>query len=289
MVTLRLAPPSKMERIVTELKELSRQRLHKNLDPQPWGASVLLFPKKKDRSFRMCIDYRELNNLTVKNHYPLLRIDDLFNQLQGSSVYSKVDLRSGYYQLRVHEEDIPNTIFRTRYGHYEFQVMPFGSTNASANKQENEEHLKLILEFLKKDELYAKFSKCEFWIPKVQFLIHVIDSQGIRVDPAKIESIKDCAPILALLDGSEDFIIYCDASIKGLGDVLMQREKVIGYASQQLKIHEKNYTTHDLELGAVILEAQTEARKPENLKSEDVGGMLIENSKDPGKSRKEKF
>ncbi|GKA18597.1 putative reverse transcriptase domain-containing protein [Tanacetum coccineum] len=171
----------------------------------------------------MCIDYRELNKLTVKNRYPLPRIDDLFDQLQGSSVYSKIDLRSGYHQLRVREEDIPKTAFRTRYGHYEFQVMPFGLTNAPAvfmdlmnrvckpyldkfvivfiddiliyskNKKEHEEHLKAILELLKKEELYAKFSKCEFWIPTVQFLGHVIDCQGIHVDPAKIESIKDWA------------------------------------------------------------------------------------------------
>ncbi|GJS90972.1 putative reverse transcriptase domain-containing protein [Tanacetum coccineum] len=362
--------------------------------------------------------------------------------------------------------------FRTRYGHYEFQVMPFGLTNAPAvfmdlmtrvckpfldkfvivfiddiliysrNKKEHEEHLKAILELLKKEEMYAKFSKCEFGILKVQFLGHVIDSQGIHVDPAKIKSIKDwaspkspieirqflglagyyrrfiegflkiakpmtkltqkkvkfdwgdkeeaefqllkqklcSAPILALPDRSEDFIAYCDASIKGLGAVLMQREKVIAYASRQLKIHEKNYTTHDLELGAVvfalkiwrhylygtkctvfidhkslqhilnqkelnmrqrrwlellsdydcdihyhprkanviadalsgkerdqplrvralvmtigldlpkqILNAQTEARKPENIKSEDVRGMLIENSKDPKKFRTEKL
>ncbi|GKB35311.1 putative reverse transcriptase domain-containing protein [Tanacetum coccineum] len=227
--------------------------------------------------------------------------------LQGSSVYSKIDLRSGYHQLRVREEDIPKTAFRTRCGHYKFQVMSFGLTNAPAvfmdlmnrvckpyldkfvivfidniliyskNKQEYEEHLKLIIELLKKEELYAKFSKCEFWIPKVQFLGHVIDSEGIHVDPAKIESIKDWtspkspteirqflglagyyrrfiegAPILALPEGSEDFIAYYDASNKGLGAVLMQREKVISYASRQLKIHEKNYTTHDLELGAVV-------------------------------------
>ncbi|GJU09554.1 putative reverse transcriptase domain-containing protein [Tanacetum coccineum] len=188
----------------------------------PWGAPVL-FVKKKDGSFRMCIDYRELNKLTVKNRYPLPRIDDLFDQLQGSSVYSKNDLRSGYHQLMVRKEDIPKTAFRTRYGHYEFQVMPFGLTNAPAvfmdlmnrvckpyldkfvivfidniliyskNKQEHEEHLKLILELLKKEELYAKFSKYEFWIPKVQFLGHVIDSKGIHVDPAKIESVKDWA------------------------------------------------------------------------------------------------
>nr|GFB89309.1 retrotransposon protein, putative, Ty3-gypsy subclass [Tanacetum cinerariifolium] len=138
------------------------------------------FPE--DGSFRMCIDYKELNKLTIKNRYPLPRIDDLFNQLQGSSVYSKIDPRSGYHQLRVREEDIPKTAFRTRYDHYEFQ-----------DEKEHEENLKAILELLKKEELYAKISKCEFWIPKVQFLGHVIDSQGIHVDPAKIESVKDWA------------------------------------------------------------------------------------------------
>nr|GFC07538.1 putative reverse transcriptase domain-containing protein [Tanacetum cinerariifolium] len=156
-----------------------------------WGAPVL-FVKKKDGSFWMCIDYQDLNKLTVKNHYPLPRIDDLFDQLQGSSVYFKIDLRSGYHQLRVREEDIPKTAFRTRYGHYEFQVMPFGLTNAPAvfmdlmnwvckpyldkfvivfiddiliyskDEKDHEEHLKTILRLLKKEELYAKFSKCEF-------------------------------------------------------------------------------------------------------------------------------
>ncbi|GJT65574.1 hypothetical protein Tco_1017054 [Tanacetum coccineum] len=135
----------------------------------------------------MCIDYRELNKLTVKNRYPLPRIDDLFDQLQVSSVYFKIDLRFGYHQLRVRA--IPKTTFRTRYGHYEFQVMPFGLTNAP----KHEEHLKKILKLLIKEELYAKFSKCEFWLPKVQFLGYVIDSEGIHVDPAKIESIKDRA------------------------------------------------------------------------------------------------
>ncbi|GKC37863.1 putative reverse transcriptase domain-containing protein [Tanacetum coccineum] len=214
----RLAP-SEMKELSEQLKELSDKGFIRP-SSSPWGAPVL-FVKKKDGSFRMCIDYRELNKLTVKNRYPLPRIDDLFDQLQGSSVYSKIDLRSGYHQLRVREEDIPKTAFRTRYGHYEFQVMPFGLTNAPAvfmdlmnrvckpyldkfvivfiddiliyskNKQEHKEHLKIILELLKKEELYAKFSKCEFWIPKVQFLGHVIDSKGIHVDPAKIESIKD--------------------------------------------------------------------------------------------------
>ncbi|GJU68449.1 putative reverse transcriptase domain-containing protein [Tanacetum coccineum] len=137
------------------------------------------------------------------------------------------------------------TAFRTRYGHYEFQVMPFGLTNAPADKKEHEEHLKAILELLKKEKLYATFSKCEFWIPKVQFLGHVIDSRGLA-------GYYRSAPILALPEGSKDFVVYCDASHKGLGAVLMQREKVIAYASRQLKIHEKNYTTHDLELGSIV-------------------------------------
>ncbi|GJU59246.1 putative reverse transcriptase domain-containing protein [Tanacetum coccineum] len=218
-------------------------------------------------SFRMYIDYRELNKLTVKNRYPLPRIDDLLDQLQGSSIYSKIDLRSGYHQLRVRQQDIPKMAFQTRYGHYEFQFM--------TNKRtcEHEEHLKAILELLKKYKLYTKFSKCEFWFTKLQFLDHVIHSRGIHVDPAKIESIKDwaspktpteirqflglagyyrSAPILALPEGSEDFVVYYDALHKGLGAVLMQREKVIAYASRQQKIHEKNYTTHDLELGSVV-------------------------------------
>ncbi|GJU71519.1 putative reverse transcriptase domain-containing protein [Tanacetum coccineum] len=337
----RLAP-SEMKELSEQLQELSDKGFIRP-SSSPWGAPVL-FVKKKDGSFRMCIDYRELNKLTVKNRYPLPRIDDLFDQLQGSSIYSKIDLRSGYHQLRVREQDVPKTAFRTRYGHYEFQVMPFGLTNAPAvfmdlmnrvckpyldkfvivfiddiliyskDEREHEEHLKAILELLKKEKLYAKFSKCEFWIPKVQFLGHVIDSKGIHVDPAKIESIKDwaspktpteirqflglagyyrrfiegfskiaksmtkltqkgikfdwgekeenafqlikqklcSAPILALPEGSEDFVVYCDASHKGLGAVLMQREKVIAYASRQLKVHEKNYTTHDLELGSVV-------------------------------------
>ncbi|GJW64345.1 putative reverse transcriptase domain-containing protein [Tanacetum coccineum] len=272
-VPYRLAP-SEMKELSEQLQELSDKGFIRP-SSSPWGAPVL-FVKKKDGSFRMCIDYRELNKLTVKIRHPLPRIDDLFDQLQGSSVYSKIDLRSGYHQLRVREGDIPKTAFRTRYGHYEFQ-----------NKEEHEEHLKLILELLKKEEF-----------------------QGIHVDPAKIESIKDwespktpteirqflglagyyrrfiegfskvakpmtkltqkkvafewgdnkeatfqtlknklcSAPILALPQGVENFIVYCDASHKGLRAVLMQNEKVIAYASRQLKIHEKNYTTHDLEL-----------------------------------------
>ncbi|GJY45808.1 putative reverse transcriptase domain-containing protein, partial [Tanacetum coccineum] len=170
----RLAP-SEMKELSEQLKELSDKGFIRP-SSSPWGAPVL-FVKKKDGSFRMCIDYRELNKLTVKNRYPLPRIDDLFDQLQGSSVYSKIDLRSGYHQLRVREEDIPSEL-----------VMAITNFKLCRLHKEN---LKIILELLKKEELYAKFSKCEFWISKVQFLGHVIDSEGIHVDPAKIESIKD--------------------------------------------------------------------------------------------------
>ncbi|GKD43722.1 putative reverse transcriptase domain-containing protein [Tanacetum coccineum] len=258
----RLAP-SEMEELSTQLQELSDKGFIRP-SSSPWGAPVL-FVKKKDGSFRMCIDYRELNKLTVKNRYPLPRIDDLFDQLQGSSVYSKIDLRSGYHQLRVHDEDIPKTTFRTSYGHYEFHVMPFGLTNAPAvfmdlmnrvcrpyldkfvivfiddiliyskTKEEHDAHLRLILELLKKEELFL-----QDWGEKEETAFKTLKQ-------------KLCSsPILALPEGSENFVVYCDASHKGLGAVLMQKEKVIAYASRQLKIYEKNYTTHDLELGAVV-------------------------------------
>ncbi|GJX65214.1 putative reverse transcriptase domain-containing protein [Tanacetum coccineum] len=238
----RLAP-SELQELSTQLQELSDKGFIRP-SSSPWGASVL-FVKKKDGSFWMCIDYRELNKLTVKNRYPLPRIDDLFDQLQGSSVYSKIDLRSGYHQLRVREEDIPKTAFRTRYGHYEFQVMPFGLTNAPA----------VFMDLMnRKEELYAEFSKCEFWLSRVQFLGHMIDSESIHVDQAKIESIKDWAsPQDSDRDSSISRSCWLLPEIyQRLGAVLMQRDKVIAYTSCQLKIHEKNYTTHDLELGAVV-------------------------------------
>ncbi|GJU31811.1 putative reverse transcriptase domain-containing protein [Tanacetum coccineum] len=338
----RLAP-SKMKELSVQLQELLEKGFIR-LSSLAWGAPVL-FVNKKDGSFRMCIDYCKLNKPTIKNCYPLSRIDALFDQLQGSSVYSKIDLRSGYHQLRIKEEDIPITTFQTRYGHFKFQVMPFGLTNVSVvfmdlmnrvckpyldksvivfiddiliyskNKKEHGEHLKIILELLKKEQLYAKFSKCDFWIDSVQFLGHVIDKEGVHVNPAKIEAIKNwaapmtptevrqilglagyyqmfiegfsmiskpltkltqkdkkyewgkeekeafqtlkqklcSAPILALQKGTEYFVVYCDASLRGFGAVLKQCENVIAYASRQLKVHEENYTTHDLDLGAYIL------------------------------------
>nr|GEX55417.1 putative reverse transcriptase domain-containing protein [Tanacetum cinerariifolium] len=213
------------------------------------------------------------------NRYPLQRIDDLFDQLQGSSVYSKIDLRSSYHQLRVREEDIPKTAFRTRYGHYEFQVMTFGLTNAltvfmdlmnwvckpyldrfvivfiddvliySKSIKEHKGHLKLILKLLKEEKLYAKFSKCEFWL-----------SKGEKAEVAfQLLKQKLCsASILASHEGSKNFVVYCNALDKRLGAVLMQKEKVIAYTSCQLK----------------ILSAQSEARKEENFINEDLHGMI---------------
>ncbi|GJY43303.1 putative reverse transcriptase domain-containing protein [Tanacetum coccineum] len=211
--------PSELEEFSGQLKELQDKGFIRP-SSSPWGALVL-FVKKKDGSFRMCINYRELNKLTVKNRYPLTRIDDLFDQLQGSQFFSKINLRSGYHQLRVHEDDIPKTAFRTHYGHFEFNVITFGLTNAPAifmdlmnrvcspyldkfvivfiediliyskTQEEHVEHLRLVLELLKKEKLYAKFSKCEFWLREVQFLGHVINGNGIHVDPSKIEAVKN--------------------------------------------------------------------------------------------------
>ncbi|XP_052193963.1 uncharacterized protein LOC127802285 [Diospyros lotus] len=340
-------PPYKMA--PAELRELKTQ-LQELLDKgfirpsmSPWGAPVL-FVKKKDGSLRMCVDYRQLNKITIKNKYPLPRIEELFDQLQGAKVFSKIDLRSGYYQLRIKVEDVPKTAFHSRYGHYEFLVMPFGLINAPAafmdtmnrvfrpfldkfvivfiddiliyspSEEEHESHLRIILQTLQEHKLYAKFSKCEFWLYQVAFLGHVISAEGISVDPAKITAVanwkqprsvteiksflglagyyrkfvegfskiatpltkltqkgvkfdwsKQCeesfqtlkdklttAPVLAMPNGSGGFMIYTNASRNGLGCVLMQHGRVIAYGSRQLKTHERNYPTHDLELAIVV-------------------------------------
>ena len=212
-----------------ELKELKLQ-LQKLLEKGfiqpsvlPWGAPVL-FVKKKDGTLRLCIDYRQLNKLTVKNKYPLPRIDDLFNQLKGASIFSKIDLRSGYHQLRIKYVDVHKTAFRTRYGHYEFLVMSFGLTNAPAafinlmnrvfrpyvdqfdvvfiddilvyskDREDQDTHLRVVLETLRKERLYAKLSKCEFWLKEVSFLGHIVSKEGIRVDPKKIEVVIEWKP-----------------------------------------------------------------------------------------------
>ncbi|KAL5773512.1 hypothetical protein ACOSQ2_013436 [Xanthoceras sorbifolium] len=316
--------PSELKELKVQMEELMNKGFIRP-STSPWGAPIL-FMKKKDGSMRLCIDYRELNKMTVRNQYPLPRIDDLFDQLQGAT-------------LKIREEDVPKTAFRTRYGHYEFLVMPFGLTNApaafmdpmsrifrsyldqfvivfiddilvySGSKEEHAEHLKIVLQTLREDQLYAKLSKCQFWLDKVAFLGHVVSAEGVSVDPQKIKAILNwkqptnvtevrsflgltgyyrkfvegfpkivvpltkltrkeekfvwsevcqqnidelkrrltSAPVLTLPSGKDGFTVYCDASRQGLGCVLMQHEKVIAYASRQLKKHEHNYPTHDLE------------------------------------------
>ena len=331
---------------LSELKNQIEELLEKKFirpSVSPWGAPVLLV-KKKDGSMRLCIDYRQLNKITIKNKYPLPRIDDLLDQLRGASVFSKIDLRSGYHQIRIKSEDIPKTAFRTRYGHYEYLVMPFGLTNAPAifmdymnrifrpyldkfvvvfiddiliysrTHKEHEEHLRIVLQTLREKQLYAKPEKCAFWMEEVQFLGHVISREGVAVDPSKIEAVLqwerpktitevrsflglagyyrrfisgfsqlvlpltrltrkgkpfvwniECeeafqelknklttAPVLTIPDPLGNFEVYSDASKNGLGCVLMQDKKVIAYASRQLRPHEENYPTHDLELAAVV-------------------------------------
>ncbi|KAL0288436.1 UNVERIFIED_CONTAM: Retrovirus-related Pol polyprotein from transposon.6 [Sesamum calycinum] len=276
----------------------------------PWGAPVL-FVKKKDGSMRLCVDYCQLNSVIVKNKYSLPRIDDLLDQLKGATIFSKIDLRSGYWQLRIAEKDIPKTAFRTRYGHYKFLVMPFELINAptafmalinrtfheyldqfviisiddilvySRSMEEHEQHLRIVLQVLKEKELYAKLSKCEFWIYQVVFLGHVISGyyrrfvEGFSIIAGPLTKLlrkgvvfqwtEQCqrsfdelkkrltsTPVLVLLSGSGGYVVYTDASKHGLGCVLMQHGKVIAYASRQLRIHELNYPTHDLELAAIV-------------------------------------
>src|SRR3954462_13363495 len=334
--------PAELAELGVQLKELERLKYIKPSN-SPWGAPAL-FAKKKDGSLRLCIDYRKLNAVTVTNKYPMPRIDDLFDQLKGAKCFSKIDLRTGYHQLRVREKDTEKTAFRTRYGLYEFTVMPFGLTNApavfmdmmnrifrpyldkfvvvfvddiliySASEAEHEEHLRIALQLLSNNKLYAKYSKCEFWLSEVKFLGHVVSGEGISVDPSKIEAVtkwerpktvfdirsflglagyyrrfvkdfsklanpmtkltrkgarfewsEECeqafkelkerlttAPVLIIPEQGSGYTIYCDASGYGLGSVLMQGKGVVAFGSRQLKNHEKNYPTHDLELASVV-------------------------------------
>ena len=320
--------PAELRELLAQLEELQMRGFIRP-SHSPWGAPVL-FVKKKDDTLRMCIDYRGLNKVTIRNRYPLPRIDDLFDQLEGARVFSKIDLRTGYHQLRVRASDIPKTAFLTRYGSFEFLVMPFGLTNAPAvfmdlmnrvfrpfldqfvivfiddiliysrSEVEHEEHLRLVLQMLRDHQLFAKFTKCEFWLPEVRFLGHVISGDGIAVDPAKVEAVLDweqpasvteirsflglagyyrkfiqdfsriatplthltkkgvqfvwssqcqeafdclkqkltTAPVLMIPSSEQYFAVYTDASLMGLGGVLMQTQRVVAYASRQLRIHE---------------------------------------------------
>ncbi|XP_019430788.1 PREDICTED: uncharacterized protein LOC109338105 [Lupinus angustifolius] len=310
-----LPPVREIEMASLELTELKKQ-LEDLLQKQfvrpsvsPWGALVL-FVKKKDGSMRLCTDYRQLNKVTIKNKYPLPRIDDLMDQLRGATVFSKIDMRSGYQQIRVKSEDILKTAFRMRYGHYEYLTT-----------EEHAEHLRVVLQILKDNKLYAKLSKCEFWLESINFWLesinflgHVIWKGGNAVDPAKAETVMDwnspksvteirsflgiagyyrkfiegfsklalpltmltrtdkafvwtakceesfqelkkrmtTTPVLILPNPSINYNVYYDASKQGLGCLLMQQGKVVAYASRQLKTHEQNYPTHDLELAAIV-------------------------------------
>ncbi|KAH0657926.1 hypothetical protein KY289_026674 [Solanum tuberosum] len=272
-----------------ELKEQLKDLLAKGFirpSISPWGAPVL-FVKKKDGSLRIFIEYRQLNKVTIKNKYPIPRIDDLFNQLEGASHFSKIDLRSGYNQLRVRDSDIPKTTFRTWYGHYKFVVMSIGLTNAPAAFMDLmnrvfKEYLDLfIIVFIDGILIYSRNE--EEHASHLTVVLQTLKDrhEGIRVDSQKIEAVKqwprptsatnirsfldDCeksfaelktrlttTPVLTLLEVSDGYVIYCDAARVGLGCVFMQQGKVIAYAFRQLKVHEKNYPTHDLEPTAVV-------------------------------------
>jgi len=209
---------SELVELKKQLEELQRISFIRP-SSSSWGAPVL-FVKKKYGSMRLCVDYRALNEVTIKNKYPLPRIDDLFDQLKGAKYFSKIDLRSGYFQLKIRESDIPKTTFVTRYGQFEFTVMSFGLTNApvyftnlmnkvfmdelykfvvvfiddiliySKSVQEHEQYLRVVLEKLRANKLYAKFSKCEFWLEKVAFLGHILTT-GVAVDPEKVEAVSN--------------------------------------------------------------------------------------------------
>ena len=329
-----------------ELGDQTRQLLWKGLirpSFSNWGAAVVFVPKS-DGTLRLCVDYRDLNKQTLKNKYPLPRIDDLLDQLNGAKVFSRMDLATGFHQLRIAEECVPLTAFRGPDIFYEWLVMPFGLCNAPAyfvdlmnrvfrgvlnkfvlvfiddvliyskSKPEHEKHLEQVLEILRKNVFKAKFSKCVFWQEEVKFLGHVVSEKGISVDLRKITAIQDwkqpttpievrsfmglasyyrkfvkdfskisspltkltkkhekfkwtsdceeafqelkskltTAPVLTIIDGNQDLTVWTDASIRGLGAVLMQRGQVVAYASRQLKPHEKKYVTHDLELLAIV-------------------------------------
>ncbi|KAJ9520454.1 hypothetical protein QJQ45_000206 [Haematococcus lacustris] len=309
----------------------------------PFAAPVL-FVQKKSGELRMCIDYRQLNKITIRDQYPLPRIDDLFDQLAGKTVFSSLDLQAGYHQIRIPAEDVPKTAFRTPEGHYQFKVLCFGLTNAPAtfqrvmneafaevindcalvylddilvmseNTEEHLVHLRRVFDLLRKNKFYAKLSKCEFMKRTLMFLGHIISAQGISVDPCKVTAIsnwpvptslktlqsflgaanyvrkfvhnfstiaapltnltgpkKDSfpwktwpqaeldafnalkqaianVPMLKLPDHSKPFQVHCDASLEGIGAVLMQDGYPLAYYSRKLIPAEVNYTTGEHEL-----------------------------------------
>ncbi|XP_052187706.1 uncharacterized protein LOC127798285 [Diospyros lotus] len=302
--------PAEMRELKEQLQDLTDKGFIRP-SVSPWGAPIL-FVKKKDGTLRMCTDYRQLNKVTIKNKYPLPRIEELFDQLQGARVFSKIDLRSGYYQMKIKQEDVPKTAFRSRYGHYEYLVMPFGLTNApaafmdlmnrtfkpyldkfvivfiddiliySASESNHEKHLRIVLQTLKDHKLYAKFSKCEFWLTQVAFLGHIISAEGIAVDPAKIEAVqkwqapKTVGEIRSFLGLAGYYRRFVEGFSKISAPLTRLTQKEVKFewdakceqSFQELKArlttapilampteagrHEQNYPTHDLELAAII-------------------------------------
>ncbi|WVZ87924.1 hypothetical protein U9M48_034498 [Paspalum notatum var. saurae] len=299
-----------------ELKELKVQ-LQEQLDKgfirpssSPWGCPALFVEKKDQGGKRLCVDYRPLNAVTIKNKYPLPHIDILFDQLAGAKVFSKIDLRSGYYQIKIRGDDIPKTAFSTRYGLYEYLVMSFGLTNAPAfvmymmnsvfmneldkfvvvfiddiliyskSEEEHKQHLRIVLNRLREHKLYAKFNKCAFWLKEVSFLGHILSEKGVAVDPSKVKdvlnwkqpkTVTEIWSFLGLVGYYRRFIkdfsktaepmtsltkkeceVCMEFEFNGLGCVLMQEGRVIAYASRQLRKHEANYRTHDLELATIV-------------------------------------
>ncbi|GKC50795.1 putative reverse transcriptase domain-containing protein, partial [Tanacetum coccineum] len=247
----RLAP-SEMEELSGQLKELQDKGFIRP-SSSLWGAPVL-FVRKKDGSFRMCIDYRELNKLTVKNRYPLPRIDDLFDQQQGSQFFSKIDLRSGYHQLRVHElrevQFLGHVINGNRIHVDPSKIEAVKNWRAPRTPSEVRSFLRLAGYYRSFIENFSKIAKSLTILTQKSKTFDWGEEQELAFQTLKDKLCN--APVLALPNRLEDFVVYCDASRIGLGCVLMQRGKVIAYASRQLKIYENNYTTHDLELGAVV-------------------------------------
>jgi hypothetical protein len=336
-------PPDELAELKKQLEELLKKGFIRPSKSE-WGCPALFVKKNKEGTLRMCVDYRPLNAVTIKNKYPLPHINVLFDQLVKARVFFKIDLRSGYHQIKIRPQDIPKTAFSTKYGLYEYLVMSFGLTNAPAyfmylmntvfipeldkfvvvfiddilvyseNEEDHEEHLKIILTRLRDHKLYAKFSKCEFWLKKVPFLGHIVSENRVSVDSSKVQEVMDwktptivsevrsflglacyyrrfipdfskiaqpmtsllqkdhkfvwteecetafhtlrklltTAPVLAQSDIEKPFDVFCDASKIGLDCVLMQEGRVIAYASRQLRKHEINNPTHDLELAVVV-------------------------------------
>jgi hypothetical protein len=228
-------PPNELAELKTQLQDLLEKGFIRP-SSSPWGCPAI-FVKKKDQTLRMCVGYRPLNEVTIKNKYPLPWIDILFDQLTGARVFSKIDLRSGYHQIRILPEDIPKTAFTTRYGLFEYLVMSFGLTNAlahftylmdsmfmpeldkfvvvfiddiliySKNEEEHAKHLRIVLTLLREHQLYAKFSKCAFWLEEIQFLGHVLFANGIAIDPSKVKDILEWKPLTTVHQ-------YCETNHK---------------------------------------------------------------------------